>query len=141
MYAMQCLLVRRCLIGRSMQFPLPSGWIRVPHFNKGCNMSLHQSHCPGCDGLIMQNSGTSGSTCCVRFTSATLLKKTTESAMEYQSTPNRWVCAHLMQSSMMSSSKMEEASSRVPSLLVMETTNNLSCTMSQVIELPDLVKQ
>ena len=62
----------------------------------------------------------------VRFTLAMLLKKTTESAAEYQSTPNGRVCALLVQSSMMSSSEMEEASSRVPSLLMIETTSSLS---------------
>ena len=41
-------------------------------------------------------------------------------------TPNGWVCALHMQSSTMSSSKMEEASSGVPSLLMIETTSNLS---------------
>ena len=126
MYAMQCLLIRKCLIGRSMQFPLPSSWIRVPHFDKGCNVSLHQSHCPGCDSLIAEFQHIRKHLLCA-FTSVTLLKKTTKSAAEYQSTPNRWVCALLMQSSTMSSSEMEEASSGVPSLLVMETTNNLSC--------------
>ena len=40
------------------------------------------------------------------------------------------VCALLTQTSTMSSSKMEEASSGVPSPLVIETTSNLSCNES-----------
>ena len=45
--------------------------------------------------------------------------------MEYWSTPNGWMCAHPMQISMMSFSKMKEASSGVPSPLVMVTNSNL----------------
>ena len=72
------------------------------------------------------NSVTSNSARCVRSTAAASLRKTTESAAEYRSTPNGQVCALLTQSSTMSSSEMEEASSGVPSLFTNETTSSLS---------------
>ena len=50
--------------------------------------------------------------------------------MENQSTPNGWVCTLLTHNSTMSSSEMEEASSGVPSPLIIETTSNLSCNES-----------
>ena len=49
----------------------------------------------------------------------------TDSAVEYWSTPNGQVCALWIQSSMMSSSEMEEASIGVPSPLVMVIKSNL----------------
>ena len=86
------------------------------------------------------NSITSNSARCVRSTAAASFRKTTESAAEYRSTPNGWVCALLTQSSTMSSSEMEEASSGVPSLFARETTSNLS-GKGQVTEPPDLVRR
>ena len=62
---------------------------------------------------------------CTRLTSLRLPNKMTNSTAEYWSTPNGQVCALLMQISMMSSSKMEEASIGVPSPLVMVINSNL----------------
>ena len=48
----------------------------------------------------------------------------TDSIVEYRSTPTGCVCAHPMEISMMSSSEMKEASSGVPSPLVIFISNN-----------------
>ena len=47
----------------------------------------------------------------------------TDSIAEYRSTPNGCVCAHPTEIPMMSSSKIKEASSGVPSLLVILISN------------------
>ena len=126
LWDMQCLLVRRSLIGRSMWSPLPSGWIWVPHFDKGCNVSLCWSHCLGCNGLIMEFWHIRKHLLCAIHISDVIKENNQVHHGILKHTQQMGVCPPYAMLHMMSSSEMEEASSRVPSLLVMETTNNLS---------------
>ena len=73
----------------------------------------------------LHNSVTSSRVRCAWFTSSRLLNRMTYSTAEYQSTPNGQVYALLTQISMMSFSKMEEASIGVPSTLVIVINSTL----------------